>query len=160
MPLSLQELTARARAAAAAPTPPKPRAAATPAAGHSIEPDWRAEGLVFQIEVWRCACGAEGSNPLGLMVRWGHTRYANTVRLARPRSESDPDLNHLPKHHDYTSREVALCPECCESAGFVKRLPASLSPRKAEAPATPDGFVAEWRRLTAPSTDDLPGDPE
>jgi hypothetical protein len=152
--LTLEELARRAREASAEKSRKADRPRAQPDSPPTLQPEWRAEGLVFLIEEWECAsCGAVGEHPLGAQIRWTHLRYANTTRLTAPRSESDPDLNRLPRHFHYTTREVSICPKCCADHGFATALPEPMTPaqQKAAQPVEGAGFVEEWKKLRAPA---------
>ncbi len=155
--ISLSDLTARAKAATAAKEAEKAAAKASrtrPATEEELElraqADWRPIALVAVYDHWKCACGAEGQAPAGIMTHSEHTRMANSFRLAAPRFESEVPQN-LPRKWMERERIVAICPICAGDLGFNKELDSKHTPHAA--PVLGDfsgegaGFVQEWRRL-------------
>jgi len=116
--------------------------------------DWEPTTLVLILDVWKCACGAEGVSPGGLMIHSQHRRM-NADRLLAPRFESQIDQG-LPRAYKYEDRIVALCPDCCEANGFLtKFLPAARSaPVLGHLSGEGAGFVSEWKQLLQPTEDE------
>lgn len=117
--------------------------------------DWEPKALILVLDNWKCACGAEGISPGGLMIFSRHRRM-HAERLASPRFESQIDQN-LPRRHLNKERICALCWFCKTTNGFGQ-------PHVSEAPSTGPalqdfagegaGFVRQWREFRAPLEDD------
>jgi len=86
------------------------------------ELEWIPQYLVLHQQRWRCTCGREGNTPLGLFIRYQHSRMSRTIRDAAITKESGADYNELPKRIKLVEANAIVCSGCSFSRGFEEYL--------------------------------------
>lgn len=86
------------------------------------ELEWIPQYLVAHIQRWRCTCSREGHTPLGLFIRYQHSRMTRTTRDAAITKEAGADYNELPKRIKLVEANAIVCSGCMLTRGFEEYL--------------------------------------